>query len=62
MAELKPVENKNANKFRGVGADGLPRLPPIVTPEKNKEDKFANSKLMNFRMATHKQGLLKKIM
>ncbi|XP_064633435.1 dynein axonemal heavy chain 12-like isoform X2 [Lineus longissimus] len=61
MAELKPVESKSGTKVRGIGPDGLPRLPPIVTPEK-KEDKFVNSKLMNFRMSSHRQGLLKKIM
>ena len=46
---------------RGIGADGIPRLPPIEKP-RHREDPFANSKLLTFRMARHKQDLLKKIM
>ena len=49
------------SKVRGVGPDGLPRLPPIERP-RTRDDPFAKSKLMTFRMARHKQDLLRKIM
>lgn len=52
---------EGTQRFRGVGLDGLRPLPPIAKPEKMK-DPFANSKLMHFRMAKHKENLLKKIM
>ena len=45
----------------GMGPDGLPRLPPIERPDK-REDRFANSKLLTFRMSKYKQEMLKKIM
>ena len=61
MAAAANSQSKLNNKFRGIGADGLPRLPPIERPEK-KADPYADSKLMNFRMANHKQALLRKIM
>ncbi|ELU12017.1 hypothetical protein CAPTEDRAFT_196412 [Capitella teleta] len=48
-------------RFRGVGLEGLKPLPPIARPERTK-DPYANSKLMHFRMAKHKEDLLKKIM
>ncbi len=42
--------------------DGALRLPPIVKPPSRKEDPYAKSKLMTFRMSKHKQDLLTKIM
>ena len=57
----EPSQTKIGNRFRGVGPDGLARLPPIQKPQ-TREDPYANSKLMTFRMAKHKQDLLKKIM
>ena len=60
MAAIAKTD-KGASSFRGVGPDGLPRLPPIQRP-KTVDDPYANSKLMKFRMATHREGLLKKIM
>ncbi len=53
--------NGDARAMNGRGPDGLLRLPPIVKP-KQRGDPYANSKLMKFRMARHKQDLLKKIM
>ena len=58
MATAAPPKT---NKFRGVGPDGLPRLPPIATP-KTRDDPYAKSKLMTFRMAKHREGLLHDIM
>ena len=52
---------KSGRTYRGVGPDGLPRLPPIQKP-KNNDDPYADSKLMSFRMAKHREGLLQKIM
>ena len=63
MATL-PVVNGDAHvngRGKGFGPDGLPVLPPIEKPSARK-DPYANSKLKNFRMARHKQDLLRKIM
>ena len=61
MAAAAKKQAKGGVRLRGVGPDGLPRLPPIEKPM-TREDPFAKSKLMTFRMAKHKQDLLKKIM
>ena len=61
MAGNGAVDPKVTTRYRGVGPDGLPRLPPIQRPQ-TREDPYANSKLLTFRMAKHKQDLLKKIM
>ena len=37
------------------------RLPPITVPEK-KSDRHANSRLLNFRMAKHRESLLHQIL
>ena len=60
MATVKGTK-ASQGRMKGVGPDGLPRLSPIERP-KTREDPFANSKLLTFRMAKHKQDLLKKIM
>jgi len=60
-ASVKSGQTKMNGRMRGVGPDGLPRLPPIERP-KTREDPYAKSKLMTFRMAKHKEDLLKKIM
>ncbi|XP_071083415.1 dynein axonemal heavy chain 12-like isoform X1 [Haliotis cracherodii] len=57
---LGPIRQKN--KIGGIGPDGYPRLPPIKRPAVSKEDPYANSKLMNFRLANHKQALLMQIL
>ena len=46
----------------GVGPDNYPRLPPISRPMKVRDDPYANSKLMSFRLANHKQALLMKVL
>jgi len=47
---------------RGVGPDGIPRLPPIPTSALRREDPYAKSKLLKYRAAKDKQQLLTKIM
>lgn len=47
---------------KGVGADGLPRLPPIPTSAVRRDDPYAKSKLLKYRAAKEKQNLLTKIM
>ncbi|KAH3819653.1 hypothetical protein DPMN_121394 [Dreissena polymorpha] len=50
-------------KMGGLGPDGFPRLPPINKPNTPlREDPYANSKLMTFRLANHKQALLMKVL
>lgn len=56
--ELTP---RQRTKMSGVGLDGYPRLPPIQK-SKRADDPYANSKLMTFRLANHKQALLMKIL
>ena len=59
-----PVKPQGPGKMAGVrrrGPDGLPVLPPIERP-KTREDPYANSKLLTFRMAKHREDLLTKIM
>ena len=46
----------------GVGPDNYPRLPPINRPVKPRDDPYANSKLMTFRLANHKQALLMQVL
>ena len=48
--------------MRGIGADGMPRLPPIPTSAVRREDPYAKSKLLKYRAAKEKQNLLTKIM
>lgn len=56
------TESKNRSRL-GVGPDGYPRLPPISKPNApQREDPYANSKLMTFRLANHKQALLMKVL
>lgn len=47
---------------RGIGADGMPRLPPIPSSAVRREDPYAKSKLLKYRAAKEKQNLLTKIM
>lgn len=47
---------------KGVGADGMPRLPPIPTSAVRRDDPYAKSKLLKYRAAKEKQNLLTKIM
>lgn len=55
--------SQNKTKVGGVGPDGYPKLPPITKPNlPNREDPYANSKLMTFRLANHKQALLMKVL
>ena len=57
------TEVKNRTKLGGIGPDGYPRLPPINKPNHPlREDPYANSKLMSFRLANHKQGLLMNVL
>lgn len=57
------TEAKNRTKLGGIGPDGYPRLPPITKPNvPQREDPYANSKLMTFRLANHKQALLMKVL
>ncbi|CAH1783738.1 unnamed protein product, partial [Owenia fusiformis] len=63
MAHVNARKSKmSTTKYLGKGPDGLPRLPPIPSAPKKQDDPYANSKLMTFRMANHKQDLLNKIM
>lgn len=51
------------NKGKGIGPDGYPRLPPISKANvPQRDDPYANSKLMTFRLAKHKQALLMKVL
>ena len=50
------------NKLGSIGPDGFPVLPPIKKPAKPKEDPYAKSKLMTFRMANQNKALLMKIL
>ncbi|XP_013387188.1 dynein heavy chain 12, axonemal, partial [Lingula anatina] len=52
--------SRSRTEWRGKGPDGIPRLPPIEKPSV-RDDPYANSKLMTFRMADHRQELLKRI-
>ena len=61
MASASRGHSKANGHARGIGPDGIPRLPPIQRPAKQ-EDPYANSKLMTFRVAKHKEDLLKQIM
>ena len=57
------TESKQRGKLGGIGPDGYPRLPPITKPHVPiREDPYANSKLMNFRLANHKQALLMQVL
>jgi len=47
---------------KGLGSDGMPRLPPIPTSAVRKDDPYAKSKLLTHRAAKEKQNLLTKIM
>ena len=50
-------------KLGTVGPDGYPRLPPITKPNlPHREDPYANSKLMTYRLANHKQALLMQVL
>lgn len=65
MASLKgePLSKKPKinGKIGSIGPDGLPRLPPIKRPSV-KNDPYAASPLMRFRLADHKQALLMQIL
>ena len=50
------------NKLGSIGPDGFPVLPPIRKPAKPKEDPYAKSKLMTYRLANQNQALLMKIL
>ncbi|XP_041350374.1 dynein heavy chain 12, axonemal-like isoform X3 [Gigantopelta aegis] len=50
------------NKLASILPEGYPRLPPIRKPKYPKEDPFAKSKMMTFRLSNHKQQLLMKIL
>ncbi|KAK6177269.1 hypothetical protein SNE40_015399 [Patella caerulea] len=53
---------RDRTKIGGIGPDGYPRLPPIKKPVSSKDDPYADSKLMTFRLANHKQALLMQIL
>ncbi|KAL3853484.1 hypothetical protein ACJMK2_017020 [Sinanodonta woodiana] len=54
---------KQRTKLGGIGPDGYPVLPPIHTPgHLSREDPYAKSKLMTFRLANHNQALLMDIL
>ena len=53
---------RSRGKKGGVGPEGYPRLPPITKPSQKADDPYANSKLMTFRLANHKQAMLMKIL
>lgn len=55
------VQASSQNGAKSGGPEGIPRLPPIQRPS-TREDPFANSKLLKFRISRHKQEHLKKIM
>lgn len=62
-----PRQNGSVNgdtpRSRGkLGSEGYPRLPPITKPNQRADDPYANSKLMTFRLANHKQAMLMKIL
>ncbi|WAR27202.1 DYH12-like protein [Mya arenaria] len=58
-----PRNGQTRTKLGGLGPDGYPRLPPINKPAApHREDPYANSKLMTFRLANHKQALLMKVL
>ena len=50
------------NKLGSIGPDGFPVLPPIKKLAKPKEDPYAKSKLMTFRLANQNKALLMKIL
>lgn len=54
--------SRQPTKMSGIGPDGYPRLPPIRKPGQKIDDPYANSKLMTFRLANHKQALLMQIL
>ena len=57
------TEARNRTRLGGIGPDGYPRLPPINKPNQPmREDPYANSKLMSFRLANHKQALLMQVL
>lgn len=57
------ADSQSRGKMGGVGPDGYPKLPPITKPNiPQREDPYANSKLMTFRLANHKQALLMKVL
>ena len=57
------TEARNRTRLGGIGPDGYPRLPPINKPNHPmREDPYANSKLMSFRLANHKQALLMQVL
>jgi hypothetical protein len=49
-------------KLGSIGPNGYPRLPPINRPQRKMEDPYANSKLMTYRLANHKQTMLMQIL
>jgi len=58
-----PRNGQTRTKLGGIGPDGYPRLPPINKPNApHREDPYANSKLMTFRLANHKQALLMQVL
>ncbi|XP_021341821.1 dynein heavy chain 12, axonemal-like isoform X1 [Mizuhopecten yessoensis] len=56
------VPKRRSKPNSGIGPDGYPRLPPIKKPQVKIDDPYANSKLMTFRLANHKQALLMQIL
>ena len=54
----KSIDAGDDKKARGMRQ---PKLPPIVAPEK-KADRHANSRLLNFRMAKHREAMLHQIL
>lgn len=51
------------SKSGAVGPEGYPKLPPITKPNiPQREDPYAKSKLMKFRLANHKQALLMQVL
>lgn len=57
------AESRQKSKLAGIRPDGYPRLPPIAKPNNpQRDDPYANSKLMTFRLANHKQALLMKVL
>ncbi|XP_069101059.1 dynein axonemal heavy chain 12-like isoform X1 [Argopecten irradians] len=55
-------QKRHGKPLSGIGPDGYPRLPPIKKPQMKIDDPYANSKLMTFRLANHKQALLMQIL
>ena len=60
--DVTPRSLGSKNKLAGIFPEGYPRLPPIKKPKYPKEDPFAKSKMMTFRLSTYKQQLLMKIL